>query len=168
MFIDRCVGSPWNPTGRELQPSTALRQGDQTMPGPRIKRLYLRQNILEKYGRAPGCRACDGIGPTHSEACRARIEKAMIDSGGAITLGSKREQHEEEDQRAKRARAQYAESRAAGSSTATQALATIGVKHQTPESQAPKEDRSHAQAGPAPGTPGQRASGTPGQRSRHS
>ena len=47
------------------------------------KRVFLRQNILDKYGRTAGCPGYLGIGQ-HTEECRARIEQEMVDKGDAI------------------------------------------------------------------------------------
>ena len=49
------------------------------------KRVYLRQNILDKYGRTAGCSGCLGIGQ-HTEECRARVEQEMVDKGDAIKI----------------------------------------------------------------------------------
>ena len=53
--------------------------------GRRAKRVYLRQNILNKYGRTAGCPGFVGIGQ-HTEECRARFEQEMVDKGDAIKL----------------------------------------------------------------------------------
>ena len=60
-------------------------QKDELESGRRAKIVYLRQNILDKYGRAAGCPGCVGIGQ-HTEECRARIEQEMVDKGDAIML----------------------------------------------------------------------------------
>ena len=66
-----------------------MRQGAQQKDGlesgRRAKRVYLRQGILDKYGRTAGCPGCDGIGQ-HTEECRARIEQAIVDKADAIKL----------------------------------------------------------------------------------
>ena len=51
--------------------------------GRRAKRVYLRQNILDKYVCPAGCPGCVGNGQ-HTEECRARIEQEMVDKGDAI------------------------------------------------------------------------------------
>ena len=55
--------------------------------------MYLRQNILDKYGRTAGCPGCVGIGQ-HTEECRARIEQEMVDKGDAIKLETSENQEE--------------------------------------------------------------------------
>ena len=50
---------------------------DELDSGRRAKRVYLRQNILDKYGRTAGCPGCLGIGQ-HTEECRARTEQEMV------------------------------------------------------------------------------------------
>ena len=50
------------------------------------RRVYLRQNILDKYGRTAGCPGCLGIG--------ARIEQEMVDKGDAIKLETSGNQEE--------------------------------------------------------------------------
>ena len=51
-------------------------QKDELESGRRAKRMYLRQNILDKYGRTAGCPGCVG-NVQHTEECRARIEQEM-------------------------------------------------------------------------------------------
>ena len=82
-FLNLCVGSPWNATARSTQQGPTIQQEDELASGKRAKRLYLRQNILDKYGRIAGCPGCAGI-EQHQEDCRARIEQEMVDTGGAI------------------------------------------------------------------------------------
>ena len=67
-------------------------QKDELESGRRAKIVYLRQNILDKYGRAAGCPGCVGIGQ-HTEECRARIEHEM-NKGGAIMLETSGNQEE--------------------------------------------------------------------------
>ena len=55
-----------------------------------MKRLYVRQNILDKYGRTTGCLGCIGIGP-HTEDCRTRIEQEMLAKGDAIKIETRQE-----------------------------------------------------------------------------
>ena len=50
------------------------------------RRVYLRQNILDKYGRTARCPGCLGIG--------ARIEQEMVDKGDAIKLETSGNQEE--------------------------------------------------------------------------
>ena len=92
-FLNLCVGSPWNATARSTQQKPTLQQKDELESGRRAKRLYLRQNPLEKYGRAAGCPGCLGIGQ-HTEECRARIEQEMMDKGDAIKLETSGNQEE--------------------------------------------------------------------------
>ena len=53
--------------------------------GRRAKIVYLRPNMLDKYGRTAGCAGCVGNGQ-HTEECRARIEQEMVDKGDPIKL----------------------------------------------------------------------------------
>ena len=57
------------------------------------KILYLRQNMLDKYGRTAGYPGCAGIGQ-HTEECRARIEQEMVEKGDAIKLETSGNQEE--------------------------------------------------------------------------
>ena len=50
-FLNLCVGSPWNATARSTQQTPTIQQKDELDSGRRAKRVYLRQNILDKYGR---------------------------------------------------------------------------------------------------------------------
>ena len=60
-------------------------QSNKRMSWKAVDVRNLRQNILDKYGRPPGCPGCVGIGQ-HTEECRARIEQEMVDRGDAIEL----------------------------------------------------------------------------------
>ena len=60
-FLNLCVGSPWNATARSTQQGPTIQQRDELASGKRVKRLYLRKNILDKYGRTAGCPDCVGI-----------------------------------------------------------------------------------------------------------
>ena len=73
-FLNLCVGSMWNATARSTQQKPTIQQKDELESGRRAKRVYLRQNILDKYGRAAGCPGCVG-NVQHTEECRARIEQ---------------------------------------------------------------------------------------------
>ena len=84
-LLKLCVGSPWNATARSTQQKPPIQQKDELESGRRAKRVYLRQNILDKYGRTAGCPGCVGNGQ-HTEECRARIEQEMVDKGDAIRL----------------------------------------------------------------------------------
>ena len=83
--MNLCVGSPWNATARSTQQTPTIQQKDELESGRRAKRVYLRQNILDKYGRSAGCPGCLGIGQ-HAEECRGRIEQEMVNTGDAIKL----------------------------------------------------------------------------------
>ena len=61
-----------------------------------VQKVYLRQNILDKYGRTTGCPGCLGIGQ-HTEECRARIEQEMVDKGDGIKIETGEEIVEEPD-----------------------------------------------------------------------
>ena len=78
-----CAGSPWRATARSTQQGPTIQQKYEFSSGRRAKRLYLRQHILDKYGRIAECLGCVGLGQ-HSEDCRARIEQEMVDKGDAI------------------------------------------------------------------------------------
>ena len=52
-----------------------------------MRRMYITPKALEKYNRTPGCEACDLHQGSHSEHCRARIEKLMIEAGDAFKEG---------------------------------------------------------------------------------
>ena len=100
-FLNLCVGSPWNATARSTQQTPTIQQKDELDSGRRAKRVYLRQNILDKYGRTAGCPGCLGIGQ-HTEECRARIEQEMVDKGDAIKIETGGEIVEEPDAYLKR------------------------------------------------------------------
>ena len=92
-FLNLCVGSPWNATAQSTQQTPTIKQKDELASGRRAKRVYFRQNILDKYGRTAGCPGCVGIGQ-HTEECRARIEQEMVDKGDAIKLETSGNQKE--------------------------------------------------------------------------
>ena len=92
-FLNLCVGSPWNATARSKQQKPTIQQKDELESGKRAKSVYLRQNILDKYGRTAGCPGCGGHGQ-HTEECRARIEQEMVDKGDAIKLETSGNQEE--------------------------------------------------------------------------
>ena len=70
-FLSLCVGRPWDATGRSTQQKPTIQQKYELESGRRAKRVFLRQNILDKYGRTAGS--------------RARIEQQMVDKGDAIS-----------------------------------------------------------------------------------
>ena len=78
-FLNLCVGSPWSATAKSVPQGPTIQPKDEVASDGRVKRLYLRQNILDKYGRTTGCPGFIGIGP-HTEDCRARIEREMLAS----------------------------------------------------------------------------------------
>ena len=89
-FMAACIGAPWNPTGR---PSTApVQSGNALAPGNKMRRMYITPKVLEKYKRTPGCEACALHQGSHSEHCRARIEKLMIEAGDAFKAGGLEQQ----------------------------------------------------------------------------
>ena len=92
-FLNLCVGSPWNARARSTQQTPTIQQKDELESGRRAKRVYLRQNILEKYGRTAGCPGCLGIGQ-RTEECRAGIEQEMVDKGDATKLETSGNQEE--------------------------------------------------------------------------
>ena len=69
------------------------KQKHELASGRRAKRLYLRRNILDKYGRTAGCPGCAGIGQ-HTEECPARFEQEMVDKGDSIKLETSGNQEE--------------------------------------------------------------------------
>ena len=92
-LLNQCVGSPWNATARSTQRKPTIQRKDELASGKRAKRLYLRPNILDKFGRTAGFPGCVGIGE-HTEECRARIEQEMVDKGDAIKLETSGNQEE--------------------------------------------------------------------------
>ena len=92
-FLDLCVGSPWNATARSTQQKPTIQQKDELETDRRAKRVYLRHNILDKYGRTAGCPGCVGI-QQHTEECRARIEQEMVGKGDAHKLETSGNQEE--------------------------------------------------------------------------
>ena len=82
VLLSKVVGQPWNPTGRPELVTTPSSE----IPATRTKRIYLRQHILDRYGRTDGCAGCRGLGP-HTQECRRRIEGEMIKAGEAIQIG---------------------------------------------------------------------------------
>ena len=66
---------PWNGRAKNLK-ATIVTQQDQGPAGHR--RLYLTTKVVARLGATPGCSGCVGLGP-HTEACRARLEKALAD-----------------------------------------------------------------------------------------
>ena len=61
-FLNLCVGSSWYAIARSTQQKPTIQQKDELEGGRRAKRVYLRQNILDKYGRTAGCPGCVGNG----------------------------------------------------------------------------------------------------------
>ena len=117
-FLNLCVGSPWNATARSTQQTPTIQQKDELESGRRAKRVYLRQNILDKYGRTAGCPGCLGIGQ-HTEECRARIEQEMVDKGDAIKIETGEEIVEEPDANLKKRKLVSQISIQAGASSST-------------------------------------------------
>ena len=68
------VWDVWKVTTLGIWNSWICVRKDELESGRRAKRVYLRQNILDKYGRTAGSPGCDGNGQ-HTEECRARIEQ---------------------------------------------------------------------------------------------
>eukprot|EP00971_Amphidinium_carterae_P352334 6492552-Amphidinium_carterae.2 len=50
------------------------------MPPPGAKRMYITKWWTNKYGATPGCAACSGAGPSHSEECRQRFESIVAEN----------------------------------------------------------------------------------------
>ena len=61
-FLYLCVGSPWNATARSTQQKTTIQQKDELESGRRAKKMFLRHNMFDKYGRTSGCPGCVGNG----------------------------------------------------------------------------------------------------------
>ena len=93
LFLNLCVGTPCNATARSTQQKPNIQQKDELESGRRAKIVYLRQNMLDKYGRTAGCPSSVGNGQ-HTEECRARIEQEMVDKGDAIKLETSGNQEE--------------------------------------------------------------------------
>ena len=61
-FLNVCVGNPWNATGGSTQQGPTIQTKDELASGKRTKRLNLRQNFLDKYGRSVEFPGCNRIG----------------------------------------------------------------------------------------------------------
>ena len=59
--LNLCVGSPLNATAKSTPQEPTIQRKGELASGRRAKRLYLRQDILDKYGRTTGCPGCVGI-----------------------------------------------------------------------------------------------------------
>ena len=92
-FLNLCVGSPWNATAKSTPQGPTIQQKDELQSGRRAKKLYLRQNILDKYGRADGCPRCVGNGQ-HTEGAEQELNKKMLDKGDAIKIETSGSQEE--------------------------------------------------------------------------
>ena len=73
--LKKVRGLPWNGVAETVK-ATIVTQQDQGPPGHR--RAYLTTKVVAKFGATPGCSGRVGLGP-HTEACRARLEKALVD-----------------------------------------------------------------------------------------
>ena len=62
---------------KSTQQTPTIQQKDALDSGGRAKRVSLRQQILDTYGRTAGCAGCLGIWQ-HTKECLARIEKEMV------------------------------------------------------------------------------------------
>ena len=99
-------GLPWEPIpgepseGGEIPAAMIRVVADPVVPAAELPRammvqepvrrkLYVRRAEIEAYGETPGCQGCmdlilgTGRAVAHSADCRARIEAAMLASGGA-------------------------------------------------------------------------------------
>ena len=74
-----------------VTPRGSIRTKDELASGRRANRLYIRQSILDKYGRTTGCPGCVGF-VLHTEDCRARIEQEMFAEGDALKFETRQEQ----------------------------------------------------------------------------
>ena len=78
-FLKLCKGSPWNPSGKTEE---GVVRGTALNPGARIRRMYITKEMTTRFGITDTCPCCLGIpGESHSEMCRARIEKLMLAVG---------------------------------------------------------------------------------------
>ena len=66
-YLNLCVGSPWSATTKSVPQRPTIQPKDELASDGRVKILYLRQHILDKYGRTTGC----------LEDCRIRLEQEM-------------------------------------------------------------------------------------------
>ena len=78
---------------RSTHQGPTIQQKDELESGRPAKRVHLRQNILDKYGRSAGCQSCVGNGQ-HTEGRRARIEQEMVDKNDEIKLETSGNQEE--------------------------------------------------------------------------
>jgi len=135
-FLRNCIGFPWNPNGHREPSNPTTVKDDIPMQHPgRVKPMCLKQHILDKYGRTPGCTGCTGCG-LHTEACRDRIEKQMAAAGDAVRLGGEGA----EEGPAKRSRL---DSAAAEASATSDAVETTGMRHESAMGSSPQRQQQH-------------------------
>ena len=70
-------------------------KGTALNPGNRMRKLYVTEALLSKYGRTSTCLGCMKIpGSTHDDTCRKNIEDKMLKDGSAFEVGeaAKREE----------------------------------------------------------------------------
>ena len=79
--------------GRRLPEALQRQSGERVVrgaafsPGNRVRRVYITKEMIVKYGKTSDCPARLGIpGLAHSEPCRSRIERLMIEHGDAFRL----------------------------------------------------------------------------------
>ena len=95
-FMNLSVRHPWDVTAWSTQQEPTIQSKDELTSGRRVKRLYLRQHIMDKYGRSVGCPGCVGIGQ-HTEECGTRIEQEMVDKGEAVKIAASEDIAQEPD-----------------------------------------------------------------------
>lgn len=73
-FLKVVFGLSWNPRGKGIDEEPKPQQKEPVAPG-KVRRLYITEALLDKYGRTPDCTACEWYVGPHNEVCRARIER---------------------------------------------------------------------------------------------
>jgi len=87
-FLNKCKGAPWNPRGLAISEVPLTKRGDPLRAGGRLRRLFITEKVLAKFGRTSGCPRCEKYGAEHSAECRQRIEKKMVEAGDAFEAGA--------------------------------------------------------------------------------
>ena len=86
-YLNSCRGTPWNPSGIMNPLLDRVVTGSALEPGGKQRGLYITDTMLNLYGRDNRCRACIGLGGSHSPECRKRIEQLHIAAGRAVQIG---------------------------------------------------------------------------------
>ena len=98
------------------RPEVPVAEPDVFRPEQRARRVYIRIADLDKYGYTLGCEVCDAMragqrrvpGTHHSQECRDRIQKCMLDDDVPNERLTKAFVKREAEQDAERARADKA------------------------------------------------------------